>query len=342
MLDLPTISLGTNHQRGNLLGLQPRLQSVDYASVGRLYARIDSLLQAAAASGLLGPATIAVLPEYFGTWLIAEGAPPATLYAPTITAAMVPLILANLPAFLAQRRGAHAPDQLQETLFRSRAAHMASSYQALASRLATQYHITLVAGSIVLPAPFVERGILRSGDGPLVNMVAVYRPDGSAFPQITSKLFPIDAEMGFTTPGQITDLSVYDTPAGRLGVLVCADSWYPQCYTALRTSGAELLAVPSYLSPYGVWNKPWGGYNGGILPADIDPHDVGRITEGQAWQKYALAGRTGSAGFHAAVNVFLRGKFWEMGTDGRSVAALGNETLLGPKTDAAALVNVWL
>lgn len=341
MIDLPISILGTNRQRGNLLGLQPRLSTSDYGSAGRLYARIDTMLQAAAAHGLLTPRTIAVLPEYFGTWLIAEGAPLATLYAQTISTAMAPLILTNLPAFLEQR-SAHPQNALQSALFRSRAAQMAASYHAIASRLARRHGITLVAGSIVLPGPHIEQGVLAIGEGPLVNMVAVYRPDGCAFPQITPKIFPIDAELGFTAPGKLAELPVYDTAAGPLGVLVCADSWYPQCYAALRSSGAELLAVPSYLSPAGVWNQPWGGYNGGTPPADIDPHDIGRISEGQAWQTYALAGRAHAAGFRAGVNVFLRGRFWEMSADGRSVGVAGDQIVLASKADSAALLNVWL
>ncbi|HEY63838.1 MAG TPA: hypothetical protein G4O02_04650 [Caldilineae bacterium] len=36
----------------------------------------------------------------------------------------------------------------------------------------------------------------------------------------------------------------FDTPAGRLGVLICADSWYPQACEAMRDHSVEMIAVP--------------------------------------------------------------------------------------------------
>ena len=57
--------------------------------------------------------------------------------------------------------------------------------------------------------------------------------------------------------------------AGRLGVLICADSWHPEPYERLRAQGAELIAVPAFVPGAGVWNAAWGGYTDLSVPADV-------------------------------------------------------------------------
>lgn len=40
------------------------------------------------------------------------------------------------------------------------------------------------------------------------------------------------------------DLSVVDTPWGKMGMLVCHDRWYPEAHRTLRIKGAELILNP--------------------------------------------------------------------------------------------------
>jgi predicted amidohydrolase len=139
----------------------------------------------------------------------------------------------------------------------------------------------------------------------------------------------------------LASLPVFDTPAGRLGVLVCADSWHPAAYTQLKAQAVDLVAVPSASLSRGLWAQPWGGYNGAAAPPDVDLRDVGVLTEGQAWRKYALAGRLAASGSAFGINVFLRGAFWDTGTDGHSLAVAAG-TVVETQQDEAALLNVWL
>src|SRR5688572_8788692 len=64
-------SHGHASPRGNLLGLQPCVTARDYASADALFASLNGDLQAAADRGWLNDRTVAVLPEYLGTWLAA-------------------------------------------------------------------------------------------------------------------------------------------------------------------------------------------------------------------------------------------------------------------------------
>jgi N-carbamoylputrescine amidase len=44
-------------------------------------------------------------------------------------------------------------------------------------------------------------------------------------------------------PGQ--ELPVFDTPLGRIGVLICYDAWFPEAARTLALRGAQMLCVPS-------------------------------------------------------------------------------------------------
>jgi predicted amidohydrolase len=335
------LELDTNTGRGNLLGLQPCLATADYASEAAFLARLKSYFGAAQQRGWLGERTVVVLPEYLGTWLAATGEGRAVLAARSLSGAMRALALRHPLRFLKALRASPERDKLAAGLFRMQADHMAGLYQGVFSQLARQYGVTVVAGSLLLPSPTVQAGVVRSGSGPLQNISAVFGPDGRAHAALARKLFPTTAELPFVTGAALDALPVFDTPAGRLGVLVCADSWHPAAYARLAAQQVELVAVPSAILSGGLWSKPWGGYDGAAPPAGVDAGDVGTLTEGQAWRKYALAGRLGQSGGRHGVNVFLRGTLWDTPTDGRSLAVAPGQTVEA-QTDGAALLNVWL
>jgi hypothetical protein len=74
----------------------------------------------------------------------------------------------------------------------------------------------------------------------------------------------------------------------------------------------------------------------------VDSSDEGRLREGEAWGKYALAGRLAESGARAGINVFLRGHLWDLGADGRACAVLGDTRHTCARTDGGAIVNLWL
>ena len=334
---------GKDGGAGNLLGVQAHMVTGDYAHENRFYAKLDGYLSAASQRGWLGPKTIAVFPEYIGTWLATAHEKRRVYSAGSLGMAMLPIAACHPLRFAYHVARAGTADRLAYSVFRTKASDMARTYDSAFARLASKYRIHIVAGSIVLPAPRVENGRLRAGHGPLYNVSLLYRPDGSADEQVVRKAYPVPRELGFTTPGSIADLPVYDTPAGKLAVLICADAWYPEAYAAVKAKGAELVAVPSYVEEEGAWDKPWGGY---MLttppPADYDPATAQQLTEGEAWLKFAMPGRLGPAGIANGINVFLRGELWGMGSDGHTLMVRAGEVLQGRHVRGAALANMWL
>jgi predicted amidohydrolase len=336
------VELGVDGSKGNLLGIQPYLTTADYASEEAFFTQLESYMQAADQKGWINEQSVVIFPEMIGTWLVVADAGDKVLRAPTLSEAMRPLVMKHLLPFLGALITSPEKDRMTASVLRMNAKKMAGLYQSVFSRLAKQYRVTVVAGSIVLPAPRVKNGRLEAGNGPLYNTAAVFAPNGKAHPGLARKSFPIAGEIEFTAPAPLSELPVFETPAGRLGVAICADSWYPQVYDRLKEVGVEFIAIPSLATGMDIWDKPWGGYVSATPPQDVDGADVGRITEGQAWLKYAMTGRIERSGTRIGINVFLHGQLWDLGANnGNSVAVKGDE-FVEIKKNGGALLNLWL
>ncbi|MHA6288124.1 nitrilase-related carbon-nitrogen hydrolase [Maricaulis sp. CAU 1757] len=301
-----------------LVAIQPWMSERHYQSPAHLMGHLDRYMATALNAGALVPGSVVVFPEHIGTWLVATGAPRRSFTARTSSEAMAWLAAASPVRFATAWLASSERDRMAAALFRMEADVMARDYQAVFSALAERYRVTVVAGSIVLPEPRVENGVLQAGDGPLYNVSAVFHADGRIDDQLVRKVHPIPSEAGFTAAATVADLPVFDTPAGRLGVLVCADSWHPDVYQRLAAGGAELVAVPAFLQADEVWDAPWAGYVTG-WPQDVSPDVAGQISEGEAWRRHALGGRLASSGARHGATAFLRGSLWEMGSDGGNI-----------------------
>jgi N-carbamoylputrescine amidase len=97
-----------------------------------------------------------------------------------------------------------------------------------------QYGIHLVGG-------LVE----RSGDD-LYNAAALVGPDGVIGGYRKTHLWGI--ETGLYRPGDL-GLPVYDTPVGRIGMLICYDAWFPECARIEALQGADLICMPANWVP---------------------------------------------------------------------------------------------
>lgn len=336
------VELGVPSARGNLLGIQPWMRQADYASEDAFFTRLDGYFRAAAEQGWITKKTIVVLPEYLGTWLVTAGENDAVIAAPTIAAAMRQLITSHPGAFVGELLFAREKHRVEASLFRLKAGRMAQIYHSTFSRLAKRYALTLVAGSILLPDPYVENGQVCAGKGALYNTCAVYRPDGRAEPRLVKKAFPIASEQTFLNAAPVEALPVFITPAGKLGVLICADSWFPEAVNKMHALGVEILAVPSAVLPGGDWDQPWQGYSGYPEPEDVCKADIGHLSEEQAWDTYALEGRFASSGAACGMNLFLYGDLWDLSPCAGRWKMITGKTVRKSTRDGAALLNLNL
>jgi nitrilase len=102
---------------------------------------------------------------------------------------------------------------------------------------AARHRVTLVIGMNELDSKF-------SGTT-LFNTVVVIGPDGSLLNR-HRKLMPTNPERMVWGMGDASGLKVVDTPAGRLGSLICWESYMPLARYALYAQGIEIYVAPTW------------------------------------------------------------------------------------------------
>lgn len=104
------------------------------------------------------------------------------------------------------------------------------------SEAARQHGVVLVASLFEKRAP-----------GLYHNTAVVFETDGVMAGKYRKMHIPDDPayyEKFYFTPGDIGFRPI-DTSAGRLGVLVCWDQWYPEAARLMALAGAEILIYPT-------------------------------------------------------------------------------------------------
>ncbi len=335
------VDQGTRADRGNLLGIQPELFPTDYQSSERLHRKLAAYLQQAQDQGLLNEKTIVVLPEHVGTWLMISGEKDELYQAPTLAEAMNWLAASNPLQFARAWLTARGSSRLDDAHLRMKSRDMAKDYQLLFGGLAKEFHITLVAGSIVLPEPNIIDGRLKVGSGALYNTSVVFGRDGAPLGQPQRQMRPIFDQDDTTPSNDVSRINVIDTPAGRLGVLIGNDSWYPDNYRRLDEQGAQLIAVPAFVIGHGVWDLPWQGYRGLNAPDSVSLKP-GEVSEGQAWHRLTLTAQPPGSRAIAGMSVFLRGQFWDKPSSGQSFLSSNGQQFADGEARGARLLNLWL
>ncbi|MDZ4714795.1 MAG: nitrilase-related carbon-nitrogen hydrolase [Cytophagales bacterium] len=326
----------------NVVGIQPYMVPSDYLSETHFYEKMNGYFAAASKAGYFKTNTVVLLPEYIGTWLVIDGEKAVVADAETMDNAMALMILSN-PVIFAQAllNDAGESDPVAASLFRMKGSRMAATYTSVFRKLAKQYGVTISAGSIVLPGPRVEDGtIVTDSSLPLSNTAFVFHPDGHVDPQIVKKVFPISAELPFTLAASVEEIPVFELPMGRMVVLVCADSWYPASYERISALGADVILVSSFCTGQDTMQQPWMGYDGSETPPDVNPEDAYRLTEREAWEAYALPARIKKTQASVGVNVFLRGKLWDLGTDGQPFLITSKQRVDAAKSDRGGIWNL--
>ncbi|MFB3303163.1 carbon-nitrogen hydrolase family protein [Pseudomonas sp. AMR01] len=335
------VNEGVPSDRGNLLGIQPELFPADYQSLERLHLKLAAYLQKAREEGLINSKTVVVLPEHIGTWLMLSGEKNELYQSIHLKDAMNWLSASNPFLFARAWLSATGENRMDDAYLRMKAPAMARDYQALFGGLAKEFGVTLVAGSIALPDPSVSEGQLQVGRGPLYNASVVFGADGLPVGQPQRQFYPIYDERGFIEPGDENLISVVDTPAGRLGILIGSDSWYPDNYRKLNERGAQLVAVPAFVTGRDTWERPWRGFKSVSTPTEISlkPEE---LSEGEAWRRLTLISQQPISQASAGMSVFLRGQFWDLGTAGQSFLSNNGQVTAGSDEHGARLLNIWL
>lgn len=253
--------VGEASTSGNLLAIRPALYPSDYRDPDLLRMKLTAALDQARAQGLLNEKTVVALPDHIGTWLLLRDEK-HDLYKARSFAEGGRLLTLSHPTLLG-RLFLQGHD-LEEALLRAKAGRMARDYQKLFSRLAGEYRVTILAGSILLPSPYLKDGKLRSGHGDLYNLALAFSPDGQLLGAPFSQPWPQSAR------GESRqDLQ---TASGLVTITRNWSQGYPQNQVTLsdgRTSASETLFLRGRLWP--LHNSPAG--------SELTPRDAPQASD---------------------------------------------------------------
>jgi N-carbamoylputrescine amidase len=160
-----------------------------------------------------------------------------------------------------------------------------------------------MAGDMVVCLGLCEDG----GDGIRYNAAACVNGDGLLGLHRKTHL-PLDEDR-FTTTGDV--LAAFDTPVGRLGMLICYDKAFPEAARTLALDGAEVLCILS------AW--PCSATNAASV-----------LTEDRQWRRSELWDRA-----RAAENSFVVASANQTGEFG-TLRFLGGARVVGPAGDPLA------
>ena len=119
----------------------------------------------------------------------------------------------------------------------AQAVDMTAGHLAPLQQAAREHAITIVCG--------VHERDAASSRTTLYNSVVTIGPDGELLNR-HRKLMPTGPERMTWGFGDASGLRAVDTPAGRLGALICWENYMPQARLALYADGIEILVAPTY------------------------------------------------------------------------------------------------
>lgn len=303
-----------------LCAVQMNWSAEHYRSREAFEAKIRSLLDKCPAKSE-NLDIMAAFPEDVGTPLVLMDSPDWVFRAGSLRSAIIRLAVCyaaqTLKYKLSYRTG------LIRSLILARADTAAKAYFETFSGLAREYGIYLAAGSILLPdiislpdKPW-ERGNTYQFNLPDVyNICFLFGPDGRIMGyQKKVYLVPdLEDEKGFDiVSGSLSDLKVFDSPFGKLGIAVCLDGFKADVLQRLVELGANILIQPSANS------KPWNR------------------DEQEGWMKSVWTA-VDSSGFAYAMNPMMTGCLYDLCFEGQSSILEKNYT--GRKTGYSALQPV--
>ncbi len=120
---------------------------------------------------------------------------------------------------------------------RANAINLASDDLRPLRQAAREHQLSVVCGIEEIDAEFSR--------GTLYNTVVVIGPDGS-LQNRHRKLMPTNPERMVWGLGDASGLRVVDTPCGRIGTLICWESYMPLARSALYAQGVQLYIAPTY------------------------------------------------------------------------------------------------
>ncbi|KAL4894815.1 carbon-nitrogen hydrolase, partial [Aspergillus ambiguus] len=135
-------------------------------------------------------------------------------------------------------------------------ARLAPKYVAAYQALARELHICIVPGTIIeyaddaADAPLEEDKTAGAGEHPRLHNTAYFiSSDGSILGHYRKKNIWHPERPYLISSGQHPH-AVFDTPVGKVGLLICWDLAFPEAFRELIAAGAEIIIIPTFWTRY--------------------------------------------------------------------------------------------
>lgn len=323
-------SLGFDHNAGNIVAIQPFINVLDYSSEERFYNKIDSYLLNAKKKGYLNENTIVAFPEHIGTGLVLLGEKKSVYFETSLSSAFTQMAFSNLISYLGTSFS-KSHDSQTEIIFKMKALEMKNAYQETFKRLSSIYKVTIIAGSILLPEPELDKtkNNIQLKYGKIKNTSFIFLPTGTIYEQIGGKehLSTSESKISVSHPEKLKFKNIL--------TLLSNDSLYNSSYGEKGKDSEIVLVLAATLQGDTVdWKMEdiWGGK---------DQPDL-NLTQAELWRKYSVFDKTKNAsGNKITLQVVMLGKIFDIVLEGETSAIIRYVATEGIDNKSPAILNVW-
>ncbi|CAM4026085.1 nitrilase-related carbon-nitrogen hydrolase [Deinococcus frigens] len=174
--------------------------------------------------------------------------------------------------------------------------------------LAREYGVYLCCGSAPMPRYRLVNGQPRREAATLTNQTVLLAPDGTLI-GVTDKIhLTPDEEAGGVdlTPGELSEMRVFPTPVGDLGVAISLDAFRPDVIGRLEAGGCTVLLQPD--ANGAAWTSKEG----------LPPDPANLRDQPVAWLESCWTATTSGQSIRYGVNPMVVGNLLDLSFDGQS------------------------
>ncbi|WCL49423.1 hypothetical protein [Leptospira sp. GIMC2001] len=297
---------GTNRKFGNLLASQPFFHPLDFYSEENYYKSLEPMLIRAKEEKILDSKSLMIFPEHVGSGLVLVGEKRPAYFSSNVKDA-VRFLKTSRKLEIAEIVGKCDPTKCKEidkeigAILRLKKDLIAEIYNNTFSKLADDYSVSIIAGSIMLPSPSIVKGVLVAGDGAIENVSVVYLPNGKASTLI-KKVHLNEWEKTIAVPGDLNQDFVVSVPAWKVAVLIGNDSFYESLYKKFYSTKIDGIVSPA---------SGLGNIFHGLADSQVDG-----LQDQDVWIRYSIGKFIQQSRGKEAVQVFWKGVGWDLDPKG--------------------------
>ncbi len=301
---------GADRKYGNIISMQVVLRIEDFAKTEWWNERIEELMLAGKTANIYDRKTIIIFPEHIGTGLIFLDEKEAVFSNDNWKSAMETFVSkhkADIAPFL---EFSSKPQAKWEAAFRFQSQKMATAYQQTFAKLARDYKVPILAGSIILPSPKVVRGeLVIDPKGPLYNVSVPFSADGKVMDPLIRKTLITQEEDLILSAGEVNQDRTWIVPGWKVAVFIGTEVFNPLLYEKLRGRPLDGLVSPAF---------SFANLDKERIKPYINDDSFLTFSDPDIWEKFGLTKNIKTTRAVESVQVFLKGNFFEEKAAGRT------------------------